>query len=177
MKKMVSVCLFCLFTLVACGGGVTTNYAASPGEKNVHDIVTNIYSRAELDEIQNAYQTISEYTIEFPIECIRKTDCGYRVAYCSDSNDVLLMWFDDAGQKLHSYILHATILKADLSNMEKDATLTHLKTIDPYGQYWFLESGRNDYTKISTHITCDGYIVTVYYSETLTVQEIIFELI
>lgn len=44
-------------------------------------------------------------------------------------------------------------------------SIDNVQKIDPLGDYIFLYTGRNDFPKISTHYTSDGYIIGIHYDE------------
>ena len=52
---------------------------------------------------------------------------------------------------------------AVLISLTKDHSLDEVMQIDPYGEYLFLYTGRNDLPRESFHYTKDGYIVCLEY--------------
>ncbi len=57
------------------------------------------------------------------------------------------------------------VLKSDFDNLKTGQSLDDVREIDPDGEYLFLETGRNDTPKVSSHYTKDGYFITVEYDD------------
>lgn len=55
--------------------------------------------------------------------------------------------------------------RADFDKLSIGQSLKEVKELDPNGFYTWTETGRNDTPKISTHDTCDGYEITIQYSD------------
>ncbi len=62
--------------------------------------------------------------------------------------------------------------KADFEKLSLGQSLEDVKELDPNGFYTWTETGRNDTPKISMHDTCDGYEITIKYSDENTITNV-----
>lgn len=152
------------------------NALEKSSNKNILELSSNCYSEGQLAEIIQFNGTIGEYNDNFPIDCIRRDFYGFRVAYYGNIG-IAIVRFNDLGEKLTGEIVSTKKCKNDFSQLSYGDELQIVRTIDPEGQYLFLETGRNDYPKVSTHYTSDGYLITIEYDELHLITNITEELI
>ncbi|MBQ8393471.1 MAG: hypothetical protein IJX51_06845 [Clostridia bacterium] len=152
-----------LFLLWSCDkGGSDLNIEISPLDKSLLDLATTIYDESQLSKIVKFNGSIDELNDQYPIECLRKDNDTYRVAYLGDGSIVVLL-FDNYGNRLFGHIYNTQLLKSDFEGLIKGQSLEEVRRIDPNGEYLFLYTGRNDTPKVSSHYTKDGYLITIEY--------------
>lgn len=142
----------------------------SPDE-SILELVSKRYSNSQLDEIAQSELTLDEMNEKYPIECVRKIETAYRVAYLGNEKVAVIM-FDGNGSKTVGKVYGLNLKKADFDKLAIGQKLTDVQTIDPKGEYLFLQTGRNDAPKVSNHYTTDGYLVEVEYDEENTVVSV-----
>jgi hypothetical protein len=145
-------------------------------DKTLMDLASKTYSSDQLSRIVQFQGTIDELDARYPIECARNIDHAYRVSYLGGSG-IAIMIFDHDGNRVSGKVCRPVLKKSDFSSLMIGQTLDDVQGIDPNGEYPFLNTGRNDIPKISTHYTKDGYLFTVRYDATNVVSSIKEELI
>ena len=160
-------CLFC--SCITGGNGLRVEI--SPSDKNLNELASKIYEDSQLSEIIKFDGQIRELDTRYPIECIRKYNKNYRVSYLG-AEKIAVIIFDDSGNKVSGSIYNACKSKSDFSVLAKGESLKNVQKIDPYGEYLFLYTGRNDTPKISSHYTKDGYLITIQYNDSNTIINI-----
>lgn len=148
----------------------------SPNNKSLIELSTTTYNIQELKNIISFSGTIQELSNKYPIECIRKTQVGYRVSYYGESNFASII-FDNSGKKLIEKIYKESSDKTYFDSLSTGNSIEDVKKIDPNGDYSFLYTGRNDVPKQSIHYTSDGYLITINYNENNLISNIEKELI
>ena len=155
--------LMLLFLLWSCDkGGSDLNIEISSPDKSLLDLATSIYDESQLSKIVEFNGSIDELNDQYPIECLRKDNDTYRVAFLGDESIVVLL-FDNYGNRLFGNIYNTHLLKSDFEGLIKGQSLEEVRRIDPNGEYLFLYTGRNDTPKVSSHYTKDGYLITIKY--------------
>lgn len=166
------LCLLCSCTSVS----NVLKAKISPADESLIELTSKIYEDSQLTQITQFNGQISELDVKFPIECLRKYNEIYRVAYLGVEKVAILV-FDDSGNKILGNIYNVQKLKSDFGGLEKGQSLEDVQKIDPHGEYLFLYTGRNDTPKVSSHYTKDGYLITIEYDDTGTIMSIMEELI
>lgn len=169
---ILSLCLLC-----ECAKGENNlKIKMSLPDKKVTELVSKTYNDTQLTNIVQYEGTMAELNTQYPIECIRKTGDFYRVSYLGNSSIVVLI-FDNAGNKICGDV-HGMILKqSDFTSLVNGQSLEDVQRIDPYGEYLFLYTGRNDIPRISNHYTKDGYLITIEYDKDNNILSLRNELI
>ena len=157
-------------------GGYNLDVKTSPSDKNMNDLVSQIYDESQLNVILQFNGNINQLNDIYPIECLRKVGEHYRASYVGN-NSIAIIVFDKSGKKLTGNIFSTQCLKADFDELEKGKSLDNVKNIDPKGEYLFLYTGRNDTPRISSHYTKDGYLITIEYDTSYNILSISEELI
>lgn len=167
-----------LVFMLAGGSGCSKDIAPeiSPPDQPITELVSKTYTDKELSEIRSFCGSIDLLNEGYPIECIRETDHGYRVSYLG-KNAVAMVLFDLSGKHLTGQIIRSHCTKADFANLKIGNTLDDTMAIDPEGYYPFLLTGRNDYERISTHCTTDGYCFSIHYDRNNRITSIEQELV
>ena len=152
-----------LFLLCSCAkGGVDFDIEISPSNKSLIDLASKTYNESQLMSLLEFKGTLNELNAQYPIECLRQYNNIYRVSYLGN-NSVVILLFDNSGNKLLSNIYTLRLLKSNFDELEIGQTLEEVMKIDPNGEYLFLYTGRNDTPQVSSHYTKDGYLITVEY--------------
>ena len=163
--------------LCACGnGGDEMNVELSLLDESIIELSSNVYESSQLNDIADFRGSIDELNEVYPIECLRKVDGLYRASYLGDDG-VCVVLFDESGNSLFGRIYNTQLKKDDFALLSIGESVDSVKKIDPDGDYAFLNAGRNDFPKTSTHCTKDGYMITVRYSELSKIIGIETELI
>ena len=171
------VVIVLMFLFCSCAkGGCDLKVEISPSNKNLVDLVTNVYSEAQLLEIVKLDGSINTFNSRYPIECLREDNGMYRLSYLGDESIAVLL-FDDLGNKRFGNKYSTLLVKSDFDRLEKGQSLDEVKATDPNGEYLFLYTGRNDTPKISSHYTKDGYLITIEYNDSNIIQGVNVELI
>ncbi|MDR1892057.1 MAG: hypothetical protein LBQ48_03495 [Oscillospiraceae bacterium] len=144
--------------------------------KPIQELLTEIYSEEQLNEINDLKSSLKELNSQYPIQCLREVTGGYRAAYRS-TNSILLTFFDGNKQKLFSQKQTLLKKKADFESIKVGQTLDEIRDFDETGDYIFLYTGRVDTPKISSHYTVDGCLFKISYDDDLKVISIESELI
>lgn len=151
------------------------NREISPSDKTIIDLNTKIYSETELLEITKFNGSIDDLNKVYPIECLRRINCGYRISYLGEKKIAVIIFNDSDIMTSKCYDVHLS--KSDFYGIETGKMLTDVQSMDPKGEYLFLYTGRNDTPKISTHYTTDGYLITITYNNSNEIVSIKEELI
>ena len=152
------------------------DFETTPINANINSDITKEYSESSLQEICKFDGDIHAYQEAYPIECLRNSPGGYRVAYSGKSR-IALIWFDAEGQKTFAQLIERKHSVSDYMEIELGDDLKTVYTMYPEGEYLFLYMGRNDVPRTSIHFTEDGYIVYISYGSNNEVEEITTELI
>lgn len=175
--KYFIIILFLLCILSACKEGDNNlNIEISSPEKNITDLVKKTYRRSQLMDIVQLEVSLQELNTKYPIECIRKIGNLYRVSYLGDFNIAMIV-FDSNGNKILGNIYNTVLAKSDFHKLNVGQLLEDVQKIDPYGEYLFLYTGRNDSPRVSTHYTKDGYIIVIKYNDNDVIVSIDFNLV
>ena len=179
MKRLIM--LLCFFAMVsvlcACNGNQqVADLKITPEDENIMDITTEVYSEASLRIICAFEGDIHMYNRKYPIECIRNSFDGYRVAYRGSSH-IALIWFGADGQKEHIRLVEVRNTAADFMELKIGEALKTVRELYPEGTYLFLGTGRDDAPRVSSHYTTDGYLISIYYDSDYLIEETIVELI
>jgi len=177
-NNVISIVLLMLMELCSCSeGGVNLKMLKiSPAHESVISLSTKIYGNSELLEIEAFDGSMYELNSKYPIECMRGLENTYRVSFLGNESVVILL-FDNAGNRIMGNIYDTQNYKSDFLELEKGQLLNNVMEIDPNGEYLFLYTGRNDYPRISSHYTKDGYLITIEYDENNLIKNINEELI
>ena len=166
-----------LLSLCSCSiGGNDLKIETSPVDKSLIDLSSIIYDETQLSVLAKFSGSIDDLNAQYPIECIRKINDTYRVAYLGDGKIAVLL-FDNCGNKLLGKIYNTQLLRTNFCNLAKGHSLDEVKIIDPYGEFLFLCTGRDDTPKVSSHYTKDGYLITIKYDASNNIIDITEELI
>ena len=152
-----------LFSINSCTKG--DNYLeikTSPSDKSLVHLASKTYEEYQLLEILSFNGSLSDFNAKYPIECLRKDNETYRVAYLGNECIAVIL-FDGLGNKLNGKIYSIQLLKSDFDRLIIGQPLDEVRKTDPNGDYLFLYTGRNDIPKVSTHYTKDGYLITIEY--------------
>ncbi len=169
---IVLICLLC-----SCVEG-ESNIEIKVADSNITliDLVTVTYSKDELIDITQFNGNMYELNTKFPIECIRNSNNNYRVSYLGD-HTVAIITFDNLGNKIAGTVYSMQLSKSDFSSLTNGCSLNDVQKIDPFGEYLFLYTGRNDVPRCSTHYTTDGYLISIMYDDNNIINDIKYELI
>lgn len=165
MRKIVALSITILLIvsmLSACDKGAEV----SPEDKSILELATKIYTDDELVSCVQFEGTLDEQNERYPIECIRKTNGGYRVSYRGNDCYAVIS-FDDSKVKTFGGVYPATVYKDELyDTLYVGQSLCDVKRFDPDGYYEFEHTGLGyfkDYLP-SYHYTFDGYVIIIEYS-------------
>ena len=148
----------------------------SPSYKSLVDLSSQTYDDSLLYEIAKFNCSIEELDSKYPIECLREDNGMYRASFLGNGK-ILVLLFDNSGNRLSGNIYSTHLLKSNFDELIKGQSLDAVRAIDPNGEYLFLYTGRNDAPKISTHYTKDGYLITIEYDVSNVIISINEELI
>ena len=151
------------------------NYHVELNENiNIFEVAKNRYSDDELQAIVDFSGTLKELDKLYPIECIRKYgDDGYRVVYLGREKAVILLCDGSANILYGSRVVLLNQESSVFTSLTENNSLHEVMQIDPYGDYLFLYTGRNDLPRESYHYTKDGYIVCLEYDLENQIRKII----
>ena len=164
-KILIPVLLLCVsFVICACSqkNDYLSQLVLSPNDKSINELVSTVYSDADVSVIAGFRGDIETLSANYPIECIRQVEQGYRVAYLGEGS-VVLLTFDSSGDNVISRLLCGLQAHDTFEELQAGQSLDHVRDIDPNGSYLFLYTGRNDTPSNSFHCTHDGYLVTIEY--------------
>lgn len=165
-----------LLVLCSCIKGGKLNIEISPPDKSLVDLTSKIYDETELSELTKFNGSLNELNIKYPIECLREDNGKYRVSYLGDGS-IAIFLFDGSGNRISGSTYSTKLLKSDFDGLVKGQSLDEVRAIDPNGEYLFLNTGRNDTPKVSSHYTKDGYLITIEYDVSNEIISINGELI
>jgi hypothetical protein len=148
----------------------------SPENKSINELATQVYSDSQLTSIARFEGNIDELGQVYSIDCLRRTQNGYRASFLGYYS-VAIVFFDNDGYKITSNVYKISLMSYDFESLNSTKTLDDVKKIDPNGEFLFLYTGRNDVPKISTHYTKDGYIILIEYEDNNQIVDITYELI
>jgi hypothetical protein len=150
----------------------------SPDNLTVFELVTTEYDDEQLLKMSEFRGSIIELNNNYPIECLRHIEKGtlYRASYVGDSK-VLTFWFNDDGeiQMIKTSLLSPP--KAQFDELAIGQSFDDVYQLDPTAEYDFLNTGRTDSPKISSHYSSDGWLIHISYDDQLQITRIISELI
>lgn len=197
MKKRL-ICVFAFFTFAVIGAACNSGkeviaepettikikekenmtIKVSPENLTVFELVTTKYDDEQLLKMSEFRGSINELNSVYPIECMRHIEKGslYRVSYVGDSK-VLTIWFNDDGelQMIKTSLLSPS--KAQFDELTIGQSFDDVYQIDPAAEYVFLNTGRTDFPKASSHYSSDGWLIHISYDDQLQITSIISELI
>jgi len=168
------VALLMVSLLLGCAKERGVELNISPNKSNIIELTTKEYTYYELTQIAEYDGNIYQYNSLYPIECMRKLETSFRIAYRGE-NHISMIYFDDTGEKTLGRIYTASISRASFDDI-LGCTLDDIMNIDPLGDYTFLYTGRND-NQVSRHCTSDGYMINITYDQSGKATDIAFELI
>jgi len=131
-------------------------------DKTLIDLATEVYTEPQLMSIVAFDGSLNELDAKYPIECLRECDEIYRASYLGNES-VAVVWFDQFGNKILGRVYLTRHTKADFNALTSLDSLKKVQEIAPEGEYLFLETGRNDIPRVSSHYTTDGYLITIEY--------------
>ena len=153
-------------------------FKVSPENLTVFELVTTEYDDEQLHKISGFRGSIIELNDEYPIECLRHIEKGslYRASYVGDSK-VLTIWFNDNGelQMIRTSLLSPS--KAQFDELTIGQSFDDVYQLDPTAEYDFLNTGRTDSPKASSHYSSDGWLIHISYDDQFQITNIISELI
>lgn len=130
-----------MFLFCSCQkGGSELNIKLSPIDKSYRELITVTYSDKQLEEITSFDGSIEVLNAEYPIECIRNTESGYRVSYCGEDHIAIII-FDHSFKKIMSNIYNFSVSKSSFEHLTQKQTLDDVREIDPNGNYFFYIQG------------------------------------
>lgn len=141
------------------------------------------YSDEQLTEIADFAGTESELLARYPTTYIRTLPIKYsesgvvndqyavRLIYRAETK-ALSMVFDTSGNKLFTRVYDTSLSKQAFDSLSLGHTLADVRAIDPRGEYLFLYTGRNDFPRVSSHYTTDGFIVSITYDKSNVIEKI-----
>ena len=176
IMKAVAVVVFLLMFASCTKGESNMKSLVSSSETNINDLATKRYDEMELQKISSFKGTINELHEQYPVYCCRQTNNMYRISYLGSDRIVLLL-FDNEGNKILSKNRETKLSKSDFSILKKGDPLEKVMEIDTEGEYLFLYTGRNDTPKESLHYTKDGFLITIKYNDNNLIDYINEELI
>ena len=162
---LASLLILGVISIVGCSN---MKIKVSDENKNITELLTNMYSNDVLDLISNSDDDLNK---TYPIQCIRKNEYGYMAVYRS-SDSILLIYFSDKGEKTLGKKYPAEKSITDFENIYIGKTLDDVMVFDVSGDYSFLYTGRVDFPRKSYHITSDGYVIQITYDDNNTVVNI-----
>lgn len=166
-----------LFLLSSCYiGDSNMEIEISKPDESLINLASKTYNESQLLEIVKFTGSISELNSLYPIECLRKHNGIYRASYLG-SESIAVLLFDDEGNRFLGNIYYPQLLRSSFDRVKKGQFLEDVQAIDPNGEYLFLDTGRNDIPKVSSHYTKDGYLITIEYDVSNTIVSINEELI
>ena len=176
MRKTAISCIVAILLIVlcACVKQEVIYMETVPENSNIADLNVTKYSDSQLHDIIENYDSVEKLDAKFPVELIRQTGSLYRVVYCSESKYAIL-YFSENGTKEYGRIFSMSSQKASFDTLI-GKSVTDVQLHDPFGDYSFLYTGRND-LKSSEHYTQDGFLVHVYYDDSCIVDSITSELL
>lgn len=135
---------------------------------SIIELSTKVYDEASLCEISGFEGSIDELDSKYPIECVRygdNTGQTYRVSYLGE-NSIVSITYDSAGNRLWWRKIYNTRLSlSDFDAISIGQPLNDVMDLDPSGDYLFLQTGRGDFPRVSTHCTREGYLISFTYDE------------
>lgn len=135
--------------------------------------LTKTYSNSELNNIVDFIGTLPELIKEYPTESIMLSDNYTHVSYRSN-NKLAVLLFDELGNKYFSKLYNCTKPKSDFDDLKQGDDIALVKEIEPEGDYSSLYASHSKIPMFSKHYTKDGYIVEIYYNESLCIEKIEF---
>ena len=178
MRRVIGILLIAIASILLCACSNTAVQKKPNSDNPEHISITeNIISSYTDDMLSNIILhngTMDALLAEYPTKYVRQMDNCYRVVYYGDSA-IAVVWFDLDGNSPVSQIYKATQPKSTFDNLSIGQSLNEVISVDPDGEYLFLYTGRNDFPKISTHYTSDGYVVNISYDDDHLITQIIIE--
>lgn len=165
---LVSLLLLLLISIIGCSN---MKIKISDENKNITELLTDVYSNDVLDLINNSDDDLNKLSKTYPIQCIRKNEYGYMAVYRS-SDSILLICFSNKGERTFGKKYSAEKSITDFKNIYIGKTLDDVMDFDVSGDYSFLYTGRVDFPRKSYHITSDGYVIQITYDDNNTVVNI-----
>lgn len=163
MKRVVFVIklMFVTIMLGACtkGNRIMANML-SPLE-NIWNLDIGILNNAEKETLEAFQGDLSELNDLLPIKCLRKTAEGYSAIYAIDEA-IEILFFDEEGQFIGKTKQKWSAPKKVFDTIQKGDSLDRIMSIDPNGNYLFLNTGHNEPMN-SFHYTEDGYYIVIKY--------------
>ncbi|MBQ8732517.1 MAG: hypothetical protein IJY82_06790 [Oscillospiraceae bacterium] len=136
----------------------------SPTDCNFLTLTSCTYDELQLKEIIMFTGSFDELDKQFPVECLREENDGYFRAAYRGENTVLMVYFDEYGNKEGYGLLYgAKRMKSDFQKLKKGDSIGKVEEMDPDGEYLFMYTERNDLPRESTHCTKDGFLITIEY--------------
>ena len=170
-SKIILLASLLILGVISIVGCSNMKIKVSDENKNITELLTNMYSNDVLDLISNSDDDLNKLNKTYPIQCIRKNEYGYMAVYRS-SDSILLIYFSDKGEKTLGKKYPAEKSITDFENIYIGKTLDDVMVFDVSGDYSFLYTGRVDFPRKSYHITSDGYVIQITYDDNNTVVNI-----
>ncbi|MBQ6585571.1 MAG: hypothetical protein IJH83_02050 [Coriobacteriales bacterium] len=145
----------------------------SPADKSLMDLATHVYDDQQVQEMLVFKGSIEEWNALYPIECMRLLGPTapypyYRVSFLGDGKAVNIEFDKSGNRRTAGFLYISEFTKADFfDELSVGQTLEEVKAFDPNGGFGFLVAGRKDLPWKSSHLTSDGYLITIEYDDSV----------
>lgn len=172
--KKACIIVAALMLLSACLSGCSSNEKGfplplSPTEKSAFEMCTTMYTDVQLGEIYNYMaeeKDVDKLDKKYEIQCLRKTDDGYKAFYVS-TKKFLIFSFDKNAKFIEEErkVCERALLKsvADFDAIKVGDSVHIVQTVDQKSYIPFLAGVEGAF--YSDHYTEDGYHVHIVYDE------------
>lgn len=191
-RKSVFFLISAVLILSVCLTGCTADekgfpLPVSPTEKSAFEMCTTMYTDAQLNEIYD-YMTeekdVEKLDKKYELQCLRKTDDGYKVFYVS-TKKFLILSFDPKAKFIEeerkACVRDLVQSVAPFYDLKVGDSVHKVQTVDQHSFIYFLAypSSLTDNGEqgplFSDHYTEDGYHVHIEYDEQENISSIDFE--
>lgn len=153
-------------------------FKVSPENLTVYELATTIYDDEQLLKLSEFKGNINDLNEHYKIECLRYIEKGaiYRATYVGEGK-ILTFWFNNDGELLMVKAPQLSPAKARFEELTIGQPFDVVYQLDSTSEYDFMNTGRTDAPKVSSHYTSDGWLVHISYDDHLRITGITSELI
>lgn len=169
-KRFLTVILAAIIMVFsACNEALDISALISDENKNISELLTHTYSSEQLKEII-IFTNLEQVNEEYPIECLRKKDFGYRAVFKGDKT-VMLVDFDDNGLRIDAETVDI-IKDSGFDGLNIGDSVRNVRELDPAGEYAFLYTGDSSLPRESYHYLDTGYVFHITYDSGNVITDI-----
>lgn len=161
IKLFAAVIAVVMVIFCACGETFDISGLVSDEDMNINELITRTYSNEQLKEII-IFTNMEQINEEYPIECLRRIEAGYRAVY-KGTGTITLVDFDENGLRTGANTFDVIGNSEGFDKLAVGDSIRSVRELDPAGDYLFLHTGDSSLPRESAHYLESGYAFFITY--------------